>query len=121
MSCLFISLAPSVNLDHIVLRKNIVDFLETNPVLLDNVKASDIIFWTEKQEFKGYLNNMNKSSTWGGAIEIRAFCELYTLNVCVHVQYTGKFFMVYSSKSSNKTVHINYTGSHYTPMYTVII
>ena len=121
MSCLFRSLAPAVGLSPGALRKRIVDYIRTDPPLLDNIKATDIVKWTEGKDLHSYTNQMYSQSTWGGAIEIRAYCELFRVAVCVHVLYTRKTFMVEPSTTTIlKTVHINYNGSHFEPMYTVI-
>jgi hypothetical protein len=31
-----------------------------------------------------YLKEMSKTSTWGSAVEIKAFCELFDMNVLIH-------------------------------------
>lgn len=114
MSCLFNSLAPSVSLHPTILRKSIVSYLKTNPKLLDDIKAKDIINWSENKSFENYTNNMLSTDTWGGAIEIKAFCELYNKNVRIYITYTGKSFTINSSKNTSDTVNIKYNGSHYT-------
>jgi hypothetical protein len=117
MSCLFNSLAPAVSLNSEVLRMAIAAYLKTDPKLLDNINAKDIVAWTEGQTLEEYANRMSRSGSWGGAIEIRAFCELFDMNVTVHVLYTGKEFTVETSKNPIRTVHISYTGNHFEPMY----
>jgi len=121
MSCLFRSLAPAVGLTTNVLRATIVAFLKTNPILMDDIRASDITEWTDGKKLKDYTASMSNNWQWGGAIEIRAYCELFSVNVCVHVQYTGKKFTINSTKVSRRTVHIRYTGNHFDPMYIQIL
>ena len=121
MSCLFNSLAPSVNLPSQHLRQTIAEYLETDPVLLDDIKARDVINWTEGEQLVSYTERMKKSWMWGGAIEIKAFCELFSVHVTVHVLYTGNQFTIETSKPAIKNVHISYTGSHFEPMYTTIL
>ncbi len=121
MSCLFDSLAPAVSLHSGVLRKAIAAYLKTDPKLLEDIKATDIISWTEGLDLQSYTNRMAQSNTWGGAIEIRAFCELFEMNVIVHVQYTGYQFSIETSKIPSRTVHIRYDGSHFEPMYTELV
>lgn len=118
MSCLFDSLAPAVGLHPWVLRRAIAAYLKTDPKLLEDIKATDIISWTEGQDLQSYANRMAQSNTWGGAIEIRAFCELFEMNVIVHVLYTGYQFPVETSKIPRKIVHIRYDGIHFEPLYT---
>ena len=117
MSCLFNSLAPAVGLHPEVLRKALAAYLKTDPQLLDNIKATDIIKWTEGKNLNDYAQRMSQPGVWGGAIEIRAFCELFEMDVCIHVLYTGQQFSVETSKEPRKTVHISYTGNHFESMY----
>lgn len=117
MSCLFNSLAPAVSIGSSDLRRIIANYLKTNPKLLDDIKAADIIQWTEDQDLQVYANRMSNTNTWGGAIEIKAFCQLFHKNVVIHVLYTGKQFHVKSSHNSTCNVHISYNGTHFEPMY----
>ena len=117
MSCLFNSLSPAVSLHPEVLRKVLATYLKTDPALLDDIKAADIIKWTEGKSLQDYASSMSRPGVWGGAIEIRAFCELYEMDVVIHVLYTGKKFSIKSSKNPKKIVHISYTGNHFEPMY----
>ncbi len=117
MSCLFNSLAPAVNLHPEVLRKAIAAYLKTDPELLDDIKATDIIAWTEGRSLQDYADRMANPGVWGGAIELKAFCELFDMDVVVHVSYTATEFTVESSKMPRRVVHISYTGSHFEPLY----
>ena len=59
MSCLFNSLAPAVSLHPEVLRKAIAAYLKTDPKLLDDIKAKDIIEWTEVSgRYRGYQSGV---------------------------------------------------------------
>lgn len=119
MSCLFNSLAPAVGLNPQILRKTIAAYLKTDPKLLDDISAKDIVEWTEGRSLHDYADNMSRPEVWGGAIEIRAFCELFRMDVTVHVLYTKKEFTVETSKVPTRTVHISYTGSHFEPLYII--
>lgn len=118
MSCLFISLAPAVKTNSDNLRKLIVDFLKTNPSLIDSIKANDVINWTEKMNLQKYTEKMSHTNTMGGAIEIRAFCELFRSNVIVHsVSNNKKIEFKCSSQPAKIIVHLTYTGNHYSLKY----
>ena len=121
MSCLFISLAKALNLNHQILRNTLVKYLQTNPPLLDDLNANEIIKYTENTSLEQYTERMAHTNVWGGAIEIKAFCDLFAVNVTVHVLYTGKQFTVVSSKEPKLDIHIEYTGSHFEPKYSEII
>lgn len=118
MSCLFISLAPAVNETSDSLRQKIVNYLKTDPELLDSVKASEITIWTENDRLENYTRRMGKTSEMGGAIEIRAFCEMYSANVIVNVISNGKKIEFNCTAQPAKiTVHLRYTGNHYDLKY----
>jgi hypothetical protein len=122
MSCLFDSLASFVNLSSINLRKIIVEYLKTNPKLLDDLRANDIIKWTENLDLNNYTDRMSKQNTWGGAIEIRAFCDLFCVNVIIHVLYTNKKFEINTCNSKPKAeIHLSYNGSHFEPIKIIYI
>lgn len=117
MSCLFNSLARFVNKHPEELRKEIADYLRSNPNLMDDVKARDIIAWTENSTLEAYADRMSRPGVWGGAIEIKAFCEMYKMDIVVHVLYTGKTFKVTADCNPTEEGHISYTGNHFEPMH----
>jgi len=130
MSCLFVSLAHFVeNMDATRLRKMIVDYLEKDPILIaDSLKFSDVLKWEDESISKElYLYHMNMESTWGGAIEIRAFCNLFQSRVAV-VLACGEeilfepFLEEDSNEKNNKLenkelplLKISWLGNHYEP------
>lgn len=114
MSCLFNSLARFVaDINGESLRKNICDYISTNPKLMsDDTDIATIIFAETGLAADTYTGLMRNPSTFGGAIEIRAFTKLYNLNVCV------------KSVPNNKTIEfienpdyawcvLEWTGNHY--------
>ena len=122
MSCLFNSLAPAVSLPFYMVRKAIVAYLNTNPKLYDDATFTDVISWISDGSADGaainYLKDMSNDNTWGSAIEIKAFCELFDINVVVHVN--GKTIEFKCSSQVRKTVHISYNGFHYEPLYVTL-
>ncbi len=124
MSCLFNSLAPAVSLPFHMVRKAIVAYLNTNPKLYDDATFTDVISWItpdgcdDRKAVVNYLKDMSNDNTWGSAIEIKAFCELFDMNVVVHVN--GKLIEFKCSAPVKKTVHISYNGSHYEPLYVTL-
>lgn len=117
MSCLFNSLASFLDTTSPALRRNIALFLHTNPELYDEIKAKDFIEWAGEGDLGEYASRMARSSTWGTAVEIKACCELYDVDITVHVLYTGREIKFESIYNPRKVIHISYTGSHYEPMY----
>ena len=84
MSCLFDSLSTYTALNSAQLRHEIVQYLSTNPKLIDDVTFSDIAGW-EGSPQEEYVQTMSQNTTWGGGIEIRAFANLFQMNVHVHI------------------------------------
>lgn len=76
MSCLFNSLASLVQQDPVQLRAEICAFLESNPPMMDDIKADSIVHWENGQSMDDYLRDMRQSQTWGGAIELKAFTQM---------------------------------------------
>lgn len=118
MSCLFKSLAVGLGQHPERLRMIIAKYLETNPKLLDDINAADIIRWSENKSLAEYSRRMAQPGVaWGGAIEIKAFCDLFKVNVKIHVMYTGKIFEMCCNGTATHTIHITYNGSHFEPYY----
>ena len=112
MSCLFNSLSYFIKeLDASDLRKLICEYLKTNPKLIENIEAEKILGW-ENKNFDYYIRNMSKNSTWGGAIEIRCFCEMFKVDV--KVKHKRKI-IEFKTKDAKGVVTIIYTGNHYEP------
>jgi len=118
MSCLFDSLSSFTEHDSRELRSKIVTYLGTNPVLMNDATFKDIVKWDESDD-QQYLQSMNQDSTWGGAIEIKAFVNLFNVNVTVHIPQMNKaveFVRDEQQKSNYPTVNILWTGNHFVPL-----
>lgn len=125
MSCLFDSLSiylvtdDSKKVNSNQLRQEICSYLERNPKLMDDVNVSQITKWESNTELGEYISKMRMSSTWGGAVEILCFCNMYNSNVIVHHQ--GREIEFKSKEKSNNNIHLNYNGCHFTPIKLEII
>ena len=116
MSCLFDTLSSFVNLKSTDLRENICNYLKNNPNLYEDIKAEDYIIWNGEQHknIESYIDMMRKTSTWGGAIEIKAFCNMYHTKVIVNGRNNKeKVEFIPAIKSSSKDITINWNGGHY--------
>ena len=119
MSCLFRSLAYFVQyngntVDENEMRSIICKYLGTNPDILDNIKASDITNWESGKTLHEYVINMENSSSWGGAVEIKAFCDIFNLKVIVN--FFGKSIeFLPRSGAPMGVIELIYTGSHFEP------
>ena len=117
MSCLYRSLAhflPGVSPNQ--LRQTICDYLRQDPDLLDNLKASQTIPWETGMDLNTYISRMRYQNEWGGAIEIKLYCDLFKRNVIVKSLPNGKDIEFFSKTPSNVWNKIYWTGNHYEPM-----
>jgi len=116
MSCLFNSLGAHTGESASVVRSKIVEFMQTNPALGSDISTTNAIEWESGKSVNDYLQHMKQPSTWGGAIEISAFVQLYKTNVCVHnVRDTNTRLMRFVGDSS-RCVSISWNGSHFEPI-----
>lgn len=116
MSCLFNSLSYFVGEGPQVIRNKICDFLEKDEVLFDTVRCSDATQWEQNSELSKYVSSMRSPSVWGGAIEIKAFCELWNISVEVYSSSCRLVASFVPSTSSSRVVKLRWTGSHYDPI-----
>jgi hypothetical protein len=57
---------------------------------------------------------MRNPSTWGGGLEVLAFCNIYSVIVIVHHRNREIEFFPNTNNPIRK-IHIGYTGNHYFP------
>ena len=112
MSCLFDSLSKYIVKNSSELRIQICDYIEQNPNMIDNIKVDKVIQWEKNISLPLYVQNMRQNYTWGGAIEVKAFCNLYNIQVNIHL-YNDKQISFYPSGEINLIININWTGTHF--------
>lgn len=119
MSCLFRSLSYFItNVGTEELRGIISDYIEKDPILIQPDGRLSTYLSLDKRNLADYTRDMRKSETWGGAIEIRAFCELFQIKVYVYVIADKKYieFIPSSCQDTSKYIKISWNGSHYEPI-----
>jgi hypothetical protein len=126
MSCLFESLGKYVNLNDVDTRQLIVGYLSNNPMLIDDMSAKDLIKISYGISLEKYIEKMLKNYTWGSAIEIKAFADLFNINVNVYMYTINRDLELFSSPSNkniidfhaknggNRTINLVYlNNNHY--------
>ena len=85
MSCLFNSMSHFIKEDGgpNCIRQRICDYLEKNLPILEGMETHDVL-QLEAPTAAHYISKMRKSSTWGGAIEIRCACNIWNARIIVH-------------------------------------
>ena len=119
MSCLFRSLASFINnVSEVDLRKMITDYLQTDPIIVSpDQKLSDILK-VDNIQLNDYVELMRKEYTWGSAIEIKAFCDMFQSKVIVHLQSSGKTIEFYPNNNIIRCEFIiHWDGGHYEPVH----
>lgn len=118
MSCLFQSLSFfMINNNPDQLRQEICDFLLSNPNLVDEITFEQITL-LDGMNKEQYVSEMRRSETWGGAIEIKAFCDMYDINVQVIMigADENKSIIFESKNKPNRFLRLGYNGNHYEPL-----
>jgi hypothetical protein len=118
MSCLFNSLhffIPSLSPQQI--RNKICDYLEQNNPVIDGIETSVLLSLDGTPE--QYISNMRSPSTWGGAIEIQAACNIWRTGIIVENRRGSEnsdieFIPVRGAAQS--TISVQWTGGHYDPV-----
>lgn len=116
MSCLFDSLStylPNHSSNNV--RNIICDYLIQNPTLIDNIKADEIINYDSNISLEKYVERMRLSSTWGGSIEIKSFCNIFNINVIVvNIRDNNeKIEFLSCDQNCNKKIEITWSGGHF--------
>lgn len=116
MSCLFDSLSNFYSeFSSSDIRNIIVNYIETNPKLND-IPISQVIRWEKGMDLKQYVNYMSHSNTWGGAIEIKVFCDIFKTNVIVKSLVNNRNIEFISNKKTKVWNVVSWNGGHYTPI-----
>lgn len=128
MSCLFESLGRFVNLHPSQLRAEICNYLISDPVLVGELKTSQIVEHQpdictttyenqdEQSKLKKYVSEMSKPIVMGGAVEIIAFCNMYKKNVVVRqINHPDMKHIEFIGENSTHTIAISWNGGHYEP------
>ncbi len=117
MSCLFTSLSCLIKThDSNTLRKIICDYMEIDPMTIDDIRLSEIVRTTndEHTSLESYVAHMRRESSWGGAIEIRIFCEIFGYAVDV-IKTDGTVIEFVPKKAHRRRIAVSWNGNHYEP------
>tara|TARA_B100000035_G_scaffold203371_1_gene173987 strand:+ start:3843 stop:4193 length:351 start_codon:yes stop_codon:yes gene_type:complete len=115
MSCLFNSISYFLPEDSFAVRQKICNYLESNNKIIDGIETKEIL----KMESNNYIQNMRQTSTWGGAIEIQAACNIWNISIIVEnirSRENGKIHFIPINGNFNKTISVTWSGGHYEPI-----
>lgn len=114
MSCLFQSLGALTQTCPKELRQEICDYLASNPPLFDDDTTTQGVV---VPCLDTYVRTMREPSTWGGAVEIKAFCDLYRVGVVVYDTRSQppRPIEFLPRRRRTRTLHLLWNGGHYEP------
>jgi hypothetical protein len=114
MSCLFNSISHFISENSGDARKKICDYLESNNDIMEGIQTKDVL----NMESTNYIESMRNTSTWGGAIEIQAACNIWNMSIIVHnIRDNNRKITFLPIRSGvNKTINITWNGGHYEPI-----
>jgi len=115
MSCLFNSLSYFIKENSNIVRQKICDYLQNNGPLMEGLHTNDILKW----EGPNYIQNMRNTSTWGGAIEIQAACNLWKYKIIINNHRDKKHSKITFIPISTEyvtTIELQWTGGHFEPI-----
>tara|TARA_B100001175_G_C19263272_1_gene520500 strand:- start:388 stop:729 length:342 start_codon:yes stop_codon:yes gene_type:complete len=100
------------------IRNTICDYLEQNKPIMEGIETNQVI---KMEGVNNYINNMRNSSTWGGAIEIQAACNIWNMKVIVinirnRVKGNNEIEFIPLHGKINNTIKITWSGGHYEPI-----
>lgn len=116
MSCLFNSLSRLTGESAQQIRLKICDYLINDPALYEDLSASLAVSIEKKMELPVYIQKMRSPSTWGGAIEIRAFVNLWQRPVKVWAILQKRWIEFPCQNPTGPECKISWSGGHYEPI-----
>ena len=118
MSCLFNSMSYFLNEDPQIIRNKICDYLQNDRPIMQDLSTKTIL---ELGGTKNYIQTMRSPSTWGGAIEIQAACNVWGISVnVIDVRTSNRNVVNFIpiNNTSSKTITLEWSGGHYEPLRT---
>lgn len=99
------------------MRDTLCRYLSSNPDLSTG-PADRVVEWETGQSLPQYIRKMRLPSSWGGAIEIKAYADLFQKNIKVYSMPNRMSidFMTKSNPDQANWIAISWTGSHYEPI-----
>ena len=129
MSCLFSSLSHFIEqTEPQAIRQRICDYLHANLPIIDGMTTHEVLHLDCSKSSDQYIVAMRGPSTWGGAIEIQAACNIWNARIIVHdirgrpqsqLHHDHKTieFLPISTTLPDNTFELEWSGGHYEPRH----
>lgn len=117
MSCLYRALSAfHQGIATEQMRHLICNFLSSDP-MLGGERASKVIPWETKKTLPQYIQIMKNQNQWGGAIEIKAYCDYFKKNVkVISIPNQRTIEFIAEGGNPNDWITISWNGYHYEPV-----
>ena len=116
MSCLFNSLSYFIHDNSYDVRQKICNYLEENKQIMDGLDTKFIL----NLENSNYIQDTRNISTWGGAIEIQAACNIWNSKIIVlDIRSAERIEIEFIPLDNSKTTNLyrlEWSGAHYEPI-----
>lgn len=139
MSCLFDSVAYYIhNRTSLQIRQEVCSYYASDPMpFFDTFSFQETFSMTPPndrfscQNVAQYISMMGQSTTWGGALELKAIANLYHVRILVHTRslsvnshhrHPPIEFLPINNETPRDTlpvISLFYTGNHFTPLASV--
>jgi len=112
-SCLFSSISYLMDKQNfnenssLIYRLTIVDFIK------ENKKITDDFLGMPRDE---YINKMEDTNCWGGAIELKLFSDILEIQIASIDIQSGRVDIFGETKDYSRRIYILYNGIHYDPL-----
>lgn len=123
MSCLFNSLSHFLKINSSTIRSKVCDYLEKNGKIIEGIETKDLLAISDLDHpmtSEKYIQQMRKTSTWGGAIEIQSACNIWKIRILVinksNLQKCSIIEFIPVTGQYISTVVIEWTGGHFEPV-----
>ena len=111
-SCLFSSIAYLLNKDNFNENSSLMYRL----MIVDHINSTDIgedMLGMSKTE---YIEKISQTSTWGGAIELKFFSEIFNVQIASIDVQSGRLDVFGEMEDYEKRIYMLYNGIHYDPL-----
>lgn len=116
MSCLFNSFSRFISKTPNEIRQQICDYLALDIIGNDIEMRPSMIAKLDGLTLEEYIKRMRQHHTWGGALEILAFVNIYNLNVnVINIRDRDGKKIEFVNPNNTKTIEITWSGGHYEP------
>lgn len=112
MSCLFNSMSRFFPENSYDIRQKICNYLQNGGAIIEGLDTTLILSF----ERSDYIQHMRRTSTWGGAVEIQAACNIWSTKIIVHNirdRNGSKIEFIPINNNSDKIINITWSGGHY--------